>query len=65
MIEVPKDVAADAAELPFVRLEVTYRANSEGRAKKRHVGAQKAPSRQFVGEWRLRTAYPQSMMRTC
>ena len=32
MIEVPKDVAADAAELPFVWLEVTYRANWEGRA---------------------------------
>ena len=33
MIEVPKeDVAADAAELPFVWLEVTYRANTESRA---------------------------------
>ena len=33
MIEVPKDdVAADAAGLPFVWLEVTYRVNSEGRA---------------------------------
>ena len=42
MIEVPKDVAADAAELPLVWLEVTYHANSEGRAKKRHVGAQKS-----------------------
>ena len=32
MIEVPEDVAADAAELPFVWLEVTYRADTEGRA---------------------------------
>ena len=32
MIEVPEEIAADAAELPFVWLEVTYRANSEGRA---------------------------------
>ena len=33
MIEVPKeDVAADAAELPFVLLEVTYRAYMEGYA---------------------------------
>ena len=32
MIVVPKDIAADAAELPFVWLEVTYRANTESRA---------------------------------
>ena len=33
MIKVPTDdVAADAAGLPFVWLEVTYRANWEGRA---------------------------------
>ena len=32
MIEVPKDVAADAAELRVVWLEVTYRANTEGYA---------------------------------
>ena len=32
LIEVTNDVAADAAGLPFVWLEVTYRANWEGRA---------------------------------
>ena len=33
MIEAPKeDVAADAAELPLVWLEVTYRADTEGNA---------------------------------
>ena len=57
MIVVPKDIAADAAELPFVRLEVTCHANSEGRA----GGA----GLQFVDEWRRRWAYPQSTMCTC
>jgi hypothetical protein len=33
LIEVPKDdIAADAAGLPFVWLEVTYRADTEGYA---------------------------------
>ena len=32
MIEVPEDVAADAAELPLVWLEVTYRADTESYA---------------------------------
>ena len=73
MIEVPKhEVAADAAGLPFVWLEVTCSCKlGRPRWLSRHVGtqkapslqsvtnegAQKAPSLQFVDEWRLRRAY--------
>ena len=52
MIEVPKDdVAADAAELPFVWLKVTYRANSGAAlAEQARAGTPKAPTLQFVDE---------------